>query len=82
MTDTTDGGAEVAQAIGLKVLPASCDEYITSVNASRSQRDEPAPTGECKSGLPVYVPAACLNAGSNQFGVSWTETLGADPMTG
>ena len=32
-------------------------------------------------GLPVFVQAACVNAGANQFGVSWTETLSAGPRT-
>ena len=31
--------------------------------------------------LLVSVPAACVNAGANQFGVSWTETRGAGPST-
>ena len=39
---------------------------------------------EALSGVGSYwcsYRAACPNVGASQFGVSWTQTLGADPLT-
>ena len=71
-------------AVEAAQLKADLAAEALSRSKRRSRRPRSGPSArsaEQSRGFPVFVPAACANAGASQFGVRWTETLGADPRT-